>query len=173
MNELETRPQPSRTDLQPSRTDFVDQPHAFDPVTQPQLFDRVRRKRFMAFIVDAIIIGILTVIAYIVVGILGVITLGLAWLLLGLVFPVVGLGYNALTIGGPNSATIGQRMMGLQVHMWYGGKVSPLIAAFHALLFWLSLVIFVPILLWCFFDARKRCLHDILAGVVVINRPQL
>lgn len=163
MNELETREQPARTD-------FVDQPHAYDPVTQPQLFQAVIRKRFFAFIVDAIIIAILWAIAIVVVAVLGVITLGLAWLLFGLVFPVVGLGYNAFTIGGPNSATIGQRMMGLEVRMWYGGKVSPLIAAFHALLFWISLV-FVPILLWCFFDARKRCLHDILAGVVVINRP--
>jgi uncharacterized RDD family membrane protein YckC len=164
MNELETR-------TQPVRTDFVDQPHAYDPVTQPQLFQGVIRKRFFAFIVDAIIIAILWAIAVVVVAILGIITLGLAWLLFGLVFPVVGLGYNAITIGGPNSATIGQRMMGLEVRMWYGGKVTPLIAAFHALMFWLSLVIFIPILLWCFFDQRKRCLHDILAGVVVINRP--
>ncbi len=164
MNELDTR-------TQPVRTDFVDQPHAYDPVTQPQLFQSVIRKRFFAFIVDAIIIAILWAIAAVVVAILGVITLGLAWLLFGLIFPVVGLGYNALTIGGPNSATIGQRMMGLEVRMWYGGKVSPLVAAFHALLFWLSLVIFIPILLWCFFDQRKRCLHDTLAGVVVINRP--
>ena len=44
-------------------------------------------------------------------------------------------------------------------------------AAFHALLFWFSLVVFCPILLWAFFDPRKRCLHDILAGVVVVNRP--
>jgi uncharacterized RDD family membrane protein YckC len=31
-------------------------------------------------------------------------------------------------------------------------------------------VIFCPILLWALFDPRKRCLHDILAGVVVIDR---
>ena len=105
------------------------------------------------------------------VAVLGIVTLGLAWLLFGLVFPAVGLGYNALTIGGPNSATIGQRMMGLEVRMWFGGKVTPLIAAFHALLFWFSLVVFCPILLWAFFDPRKRTLHDILAGVVVVNRP--
>lgn len=153
-----------------SGADFSDQPQAFDPVTQPAFFDSVIRKRCVAFIVDAIVILVLSAIAYVVVGLLGIITLGLAWLLLGLVFPVVGLGYNALTIGGPNSATIGQRMMGLEVRMWFGGKVTPLIAAFHALLFWFSLVVFCPILLWCFFDARKRCLHDILAGVVVINR---
>ena len=150
---------------------FADQPHAFDPVTQPQLFDGLIRKRCVAFVVDAIIILVLTVVAYLVVGLLGIITLGLAWLLLGLVFPAVGLGYNALTIGGPNSATIGPRMRGLDVRRWFGGKVSPLIAAFHALLFWVSLVVFCPILLWAFFDPRKRCLHDIFAGVVVINRP--
>jgi len=154
-----------------SGQNFADQPHAFDPVTQPQLFQGVIGKRVVAFIVDAIIILVLTVIAYVVVALLGVVTLGLAWLLFGLVFPAVGLGYNALTIGGPNSATIGQRMMGLEMRMWFGGKVSPLVAAFHALLFWFSLVVFCPILLWALFDPRKRCLHDILAGVVLINRP--
>lgn len=154
----------------PQRTSFADQAHAYDPVAQPQLFAGVIGKRFVAFLVDAVIIAVLATIAYVVVGVLGIITLGLAWLLFGLVFPVVGLGYNALTIGGPNSATIGQRLMGLEARMWFGGKATPLIAAFHALLFWFSLVIFCPILLWAFFDQRKRCLHDILAGLVVINR---
>ena len=157
----------------PPRTgqNFADQPHAYEPVKDPQLFQAVIRKRCVAFIIDAVIIAVLWAIAIAVVAVLGIVTLGLAWLLFGLVFPAVGLGYNALTIGGPNSATIGQRMMGLEVRMWFGGKVTPLIAAFHALLFWFSLVVFCPILLWAFFDPRKRTLHDILAGVVVVNRP--
>ena len=153
-----------------SGTDYSEQPNAYDPVTRPRLFRGVIRKRIVAFIVDAIIILVLTTVAYVVVGLLGILTLGLAWLLFGLVFPAVGLGYNALTIGGVNSATVGQRMMGLEVRMWFGGRVTPLIAAFHALLFWFSLAIFCPILLWALFDPRKRCLHDILAGVVVIDR---
>ena len=143
---------------------------AYDPVAQAQLFDGVIGKRVIAFIIDAIIIGVLWAIAVFVVGVLGIVTLGLAWLMFGLIFPVVGLGYNALTIGGPNSATVGQRMMGLEWRTWYGGKVSPLIAAFHALLFWFSLAIFFPILLWALFDPQKRCLHDIFAGVVAMNR---
>ena len=154
----------------PEGTGFAGQPQAYNPVTQPELFEAVIRKRCVAFVIDAIIVLALTLIAAVAVLILGVLTLGLAWLLFGIVFPAVGLGYNALTIGGPNSATIGQRMMGLTVPMWTGGKVTPLIAAFHALLFWFSLVVFCPILLWAFFDQRKRCLHDILAGVLVINR---
>ena len=84
--------------------------------------------------------------------ILGVLTLSLGWFLFPLVFPVVGLGYNAVTIGGPTSATIGQRLMGLEVPMGFGGKGTPIVAAFHALLFWLSLTIFCPILLWPLFD---------------------
>jgi uncharacterized RDD family membrane protein YckC len=152
-------------------SDFANQPFAYDPVRQPELFDGVIFKRIIAFIIDAIIIALLWVAAVLAVALLGIITLGLAWLLFGLIFPAVGLGYNAVTIGGKNSATIGQRMMGLEVRMWYGGKVTPLVAAFHALLFWFSLVIFCPILLWALFDSRKRCLHDILAGVLFINRP--
>lgn len=145
----------------------------YDPVTQPRLFDRVIRKRILAFVVDAIIIISLTAVAFVSVAVLGVVTLGLAWFLFPLVFPVVALGYNAITIGGPKSATIGMRSMGLEVRLWNGGKVLPLIAAFHALLFWVSLyslVLWIPNFLWPLFDAPKRCLHDILAGVVVLNR---
>lgn len=146
---------------------------AYDPVTQPQLFDRVIRKRIFAFIVDAIIILALTAIGFVAIAVLGIVTLGLAWLLFPLIFPVIGLGYNAITIGGPNSATVGMRSMGVHVHMWNGGKVLPLIAAFHALLFWVSLyslIFWLPNFLWPLFDSSKRCLHDILAGVVVTNR---
>src|SRR6476659_1726172 len=153
-----------------SETDFSSPSPAYDPVAQAQSFDGVIGKRFAAFLIDAVIISLLWLLAVFVVAILGIVTLGLAWLLFGAIFPIVGLGYNALTIGGPNSATIGQRLMGLEWRTWFGGKVSPLVAAFHALLFWFSFVVFFPILLWCLFDQQKRCLHDIFAGVVAINR---
>ena len=128
-------------------------------------------KDFKSAIIVALIFGLLNFfLGWLLFAVFTVATLGLAWLLFGAIFAIVGLGYNAVTIGGPNSATIGQRLMGLEVRMWFGGKVTPIVAAFHALLFWLSLTIFFPILLWPLFDSRKRCLHDILAGVVVINR---
>jgi len=158
----------------PTRSgNMADQPHAYNPVTQPALFDGVIRMRIVAFLIDAVIILLLTAVAALAVLVLGVVTLGLGWLLFPIVFPVVGLGYNAITIGGPKSATVGQRLMGLEVRMWFGGKVTPLIAAFHALLFWVSLytlVLWLINVLWALFDQRKRCLHDILSGVVFINR---
>jgi len=54
--------------LPPHGQSFVDQPHAFDPVTQPQLFHGVIGKRTVAFIIDAMIILMLTVIDYVVVA---------------------------------------------------------------------------------------------------------
>jgi len=159
-----------RTVPPPSGTDFTSLLPAYGPVAQAQLFEGVIGKRLIAFIIDSVIISLLWLVAVFVVGVLGIVTLGLAWFLFGAIFPIVGLGYNALTIGGPTSATIGQRLTGLEWRTWFGAKVSPLIAAFHALLFWFSFVIFFPILLWCLFDPQKRCLHDIFAGVVTMNR---
>ena len=149
----------------PQRSASLADQHAYDPVAQPRPFQGVIGSRSVAFIVDFIIILVL-------VFLFGIVTLGLGWLLLPATL-LVFLGYNAFTVGGAKSATLGQRMMGLEVRMWSGGKVSPLIAAFHALLFWFSAGTFVLWLVnvaWAFFDARKRCVHDILAGVVVLNR---
>ncbi len=139
---------------------------AFDVVSHPDLFEGILRRRIFAFILDAIIIAILWTVLFVVSTVL---TLGLALLFVGALFPIVGLGYNALTVGGPNQATIGMRTMDVKIKMWHGGTVSPLIGAFHALLFWLSLTIFFPILLWPLIDRQKRCLHDIFAGVVAVR----
>jgi uncharacterized RDD family membrane protein YckC len=146
-------------------TSFADQPHAYDPVAQSRLFDGVIGKRAAAFVVDAILVLVL-------VFLFGLVTFGLGWILLPAIL-LVFLAYNAVTIGGKNSATPGQRLMGLEVRMWSGGKVTPLIAAFHALLFWFAagtFVLWLVDVVWAFFDERKRTVHDILAGVVVINR---
>jgi uncharacterized RDD family membrane protein YckC len=52
-------------------------------VAQAQLFDGVIGKRFVAFLIDAVIISLLWLLAVFVVGILSIVTLGLAWLLFG------------------------------------------------------------------------------------------
>ncbi len=46
--------------LPPRGQSFADQPYAFDPVAQPQLFNGVIGKRTVAFIIDAMIILVLT-----------------------------------------------------------------------------------------------------------------
>ncbi|GAB4512049.1 MAG: RDD family protein [Roseibium sp.] len=142
----------------------------FDPVRNPELFSGVRSRRIFAFLVDLIAIAILTFCAGIVVFFLGIFTLGLGFLLYGILPTAVALAYVAFTLGGPLAATPGMRAMGLEMRLWYGARPYPLLAAIHALLFWFSISLLTPlVLLVSLFSDRKRLLHDIVLGTVVVN----
>ena len=48
-----------------------------------------------------------------------------------------------------------------------------MLGAVHAVAFWFSVSAFTPfVLLVAFFNQRKRLLHDIVLGTVIINNPQ-
>jgi len=145
-------------------------PHAYDPVSQSEYFEDLLGRRIMAFALDFAIIFVLSIAVYMLLFFAGIFTLGLAWLLFGIAFPVVALSYTAYTLSGPESATIGMRVMELQMRTWYGAPMYALLAAFHAILFYVSVTVFTPfVLLIAPFTRRKRCLHDFVAGSVVIN----
>ncbi|MES0808188.1 RDD family protein [Roseibium sp. SCPC15] len=142
----------------------------FDPVRNPELFEGVRSRRVFAFFIDVIVIALLTFGAGILVFFLGIFTLGLGFLLYAILPTAVALLYVAFTLGGPQASTLGMRAMGLEMRLWYGAKPYPLLAAVHAILFWFSVSLLTPlILLVSLFSDRKRLLHDIVLGVVVIN----
>jgi uncharacterized RDD family membrane protein YckC len=57
---------------------------------------------------------------------------------------------------------------------WYGEPSYFVLGAMHAILFWVSLSIFTPlILLTGLFNGRRRLLHDMLLGTVIINNSAL
>jgi uncharacterized RDD family membrane protein YckC len=146
----------------------------YDPVAQPDLFEGVLSKRIIAFIIDAVLIVALMIPAGLILLILGVITFGLAWLLFPALFAIVALGYMALTLGGPASASLGMRATGIEFRAWNGRRMFPLLAVMHALIFWFSVGILTPlILLVGLFTARKQLLHDLLVGVVALNADAL
>ncbi|MHA1165851.1 MAG: RDD family protein [Alphaproteobacteria bacterium] len=145
-------------------------PHAYDPVSQSEYFEDVLGRRVMAFVIDFVIIFAISIAVNVLLFFAGIFTLGLAWLLFGVAFPAVALAYTAYTLSGPESATIGMRVMELQMRTWYGAPMYALLAAFHAIIFYMSATIFTPfILLVALFTRRKRCLHDFVAGTIVIN----
>lgn len=142
----------------------------FDPLVQPELFEGVRSRRVFAFFIDAFVIALLTMGAAVLVFILGIFTLGLGFILYAILPAGVALLYAAFTLGGPAAATIGMRAMGLEMRLWYGAKPYPLLAAVHLLLFWFSVSLLTPfVLLVSLFSDRKRLLHDLILGTVVIN----
>jgi uncharacterized RDD family membrane protein YckC len=149
-------------------------PHAFDPYDQPDLFRGVLTRRIVAFLIDLLVLAIPIVLAVLFIAVFGLITLGVGWLLFWLVSPlsiVWALVYYGATLGGPRSATIGMRTMDLELRTWYGAPGYFVLGAAHALVFWVTISFLTPLILIVgLLNSRKRLLHDILLGTVVINR---
>ena len=126
----------------------------------------VRTRRIVAVMLDLVLVTLLSMTIFLVLGFL---TLGLAWIILPPIFPAVAFFYNGLTISGWRMATPGMRAMDLQVRLTSGAPVPFLNAAAHAVLFYVSWM-FPPIFLFSLFSSEKRCLHDILAGMIITRR---
>jgi uncharacterized RDD family membrane protein YckC len=139
-------------------------------VDDTRAYEGVRSRRIFAFLIDYAIIALLIIPFAIIVGILGVITLGLGWMLFSILGPAVALLYVWNTMGGPNQATVGMKMMGIQLERLDGRPVDGLLAVVHTVLFWAANVILTPLILLApLFLDRKRTLHDLLLGTVVIR----
>jgi uncharacterized RDD family membrane protein YckC len=150
-------------------------PHAYDPVANPELFQGVLLRRLAAFIIDLIVLAIPLIVTSIGIFVFGLITLGLGWALFWLLSPasvIWALFYYGYTLGSGASATLGMRAMELEMRTWYGGPMYFLLGAVHAVVFWVTLSVLTPfILIIGLFNGRKRLLHDMLVGTVLINTP--
>jgi uncharacterized RDD family membrane protein YckC len=155
---------------------FEERPHAFDPTLNPELFEGVLARRVIAFLIDVIVIGVPIVLAAIFIFLFGIVTLGVGWLLYWVLSPasiVWAVFYYGMTLGGPQSATIGMRMVDIEMRTWYGAPSYFVLGAVHAILYWISISALTPlVLLVCFFNHRHRLLHDIVLGTIIINNEQ-
>ena len=165
------------TDYGPSRigVSFDVKPHAYDPVANPELFEGVLTRRMFAFIIDLVVIAIPLVIASIFILLFGFVTFGLGWALFWLLSPasvVWALVYYGFTLGGSASATLGMRIMELEMRTWYGAPAYFVLGAAHAVVYWVSVSMLTPfILLVGLLNARRRLLHDMLVGTILVNNP--
>ena len=148
-------------------------PHAYDPHTSPELFEGVLARRVVAFVIDLIIIALPLVAASMFIFVLGLVTFGLGWALFWLLSPasvIWALFYYGATLGSPASATLGMRAMEIEMRTWYGAPAYFVLGAVHAIVYWVSVSVLTPfILLVGFFNARRRLLHDMLVGAIIIN----
>ena len=133
-------------------------------------YEGVLSRRIMAFIIDYMLVALISVPVAILVFLLGIVTLGLAWFLFSILFPGVALIYVWNTLGGPSQATLGMRAMNIRLERIDGVAVDGLMAIVHTILFWAGNVFLTPlILLATLFLSRKRTVHDLLLGTVVIR----
>jgi uncharacterized RDD family membrane protein YckC len=160
-----------------TQTEMSDQRYGQSPITpigtRPlQDVSGVLGSRLFAWIGDIIILSILGAMIFVALLILGIVTFGATWLLIPIATVATGLGYAALTIGGPRQSTWGMRMAGLRVETVDGGRPDGLAAAVHALLFYVAagtVGLWVLDILCGFVRADRRMGHDILTGLVVVR----
>jgi len=124
-------------------------------------------------LIDLVVLSVPVILGYIFIAVFGLITLGLGWVLFWLAWPasvVWAIVYYGASLGGPHSATLGMRVMDLELRTFYGAPGYFVLGAMHAVLFWVSVSFLTPfVVLVGLFNGRRRLLHDIVLGTVVIN----
>ena len=146
-----------------------------DPWAQPGppawALSEVRSRRVFALGVDLVVITILFSLFFALFGLMGFVTFGLSWMLIPVLFPAIALVYNGVAISRWRMATPGMRAFGLEMRLANGRPAPFLNAAGHVVFFYLSWTLLTPFIMLISFVTRdKRCLHDMLAGVVVTRR---
>tara|TARA_R110002124_G_scaffold81527_2_gene214933 strand:- start:17675 stop:18133 length:459 start_codon:yes stop_codon:yes gene_type:complete len=145
-----------------------------DITSRRELYDGILSRRVFAFVFDFIAISIVSVVAALVVFFLGIFTFGLGWALYLIFMPLVIAGYLAFTLGGPDAATPGMRIMGIQMRLHDGSRTGPFGAMVHGLLFYLSVSFLTPfVLLVGLFTQRGRLLHDLVLGTYIVRSDYL
>jgi uncharacterized RDD family membrane protein YckC len=152
-------------------------PHAYDPAANPELFEGVLARRLVAFIIDLCIIAVPFVMLAMFVLATTIATLGLAAIFFALLSPLFWplivlwpICYYGFCFGSSASATIGMRVMDLEMRTWYGAPAYFVLGAVHAVVYWITVCGLSPfVLLVAFVNERRRLLHDVLIGTVVIN----
>ncbi|MBP5855930.1 RDD family protein [Marivibrio halodurans] len=137
-----------------------------DRLRDPALTEGTVLRRVVGYAIDVVILAAIGFAIHLVVFM----TLGLLAPLLYPLLVVLPLIYHTYFVQSAASATIGQRLAGLEVRRLDGGRPGPLQAFVMVCLFYLTLALTSGLLLlWCLIDDRGRCLHDILSGTLVLR----
>ncbi|UJW73262.1 RDD family protein [Rhizobium sp. SL42] len=133
-------------------------------------YSGVLSRRVFAFIIDYMLVALLWIPAAVVVFFLGILTLGLGWLLYPILFFIVAGLYFGMSLAGAAQATPGMRAMGIAMVRLDGRKLDFVTAIAHLALFWILNSILTPLILLAgLFIERSRLVHDLLLGTATIR----
>ena len=136
-----------------------------DPSRAPQFYTSVASKRLIAWVIDTTITVILS-------ALLVPFTAFTAIFFFPLLVLLVGFGYRSVTIGA-SSATLGMRMMSIELRDARGERFDFSQAVVHTLGYSLSMGFFliqVVSIITMLGSARGQSLTDMVLGSVMINR---
>ena len=139
-----------------------------DPISEPLYYEGLLSRRIMAYFIDLGLIVLLSVAAF-ALGV--VVTFGLLSPLVVLALAILAPAYHVFTVSGPSRATIGMRIMDLEVRTFDGGRPSWLHALIQIVLFYFTVSVTGGLVLRVvLFNRHRRTLHDILSHLVVLRR---
>ena len=126
-------------------------------------------RRIFAWLIDALLLGIILSVLWLILTLFGVITLGVGFALYA-VLPFVPFAYHWLFLAGRSAATPGQQALGLIVCRNDDlGRPTPAQTFVFTLIFYLTLATTGLLLLVALFTVRRRTLHDLASGLVVVR----
>ena len=133
-------------------------------------YSGVLSRRVFAFVIDYMLVALLWIPAAVVVFFLGILTLGLGWLLYPVLFFIVAGLYFGMSLAGAAQATPGMRAMGIAMVRLDGSKLDFVTAIAHLALFWILNSILTPLILLAgLFIERSRLVHDLLLGTATVR----
>lgn len=137
-----------------------------DPDLRPEFYSGIASKRLVAWLVDIVVVAILTGVAVLLTAFLGLFFLPLIWL-------VMDFSYRTITLAN-RSATWGHRLMGIEFRDRTGRRFDLAHGALHTLGYTLSMSFVLPQIISVVLmltGARRQSLTDIVLGSAAINRP--
>jgi len=141
-----------------------------DPATLPEAYQGVLWRRTLAYFIDLCCIGVVVVLFWIAFAVLWVVSFGLLGPLLWFLFGLIPLAYHTLLLSGPRSATWGMRCFDVELRSVTGERPGFLQALAQTALFYITIGATCSlILLFVLFNRRRRTLHDVLAGTVMVR----
>jgi uncharacterized RDD family membrane protein YckC len=137
-----------------------------DPQLRPAYYDNVPSKRLFAWLIDSVLILILTIVAV-------PFTFFSALFFFPILWVIIGFVYRVLLISG-GSATLGMRIVAIEFRNHSGQRFSIGEAFMHTLIFSVTFSMVIPHLISVFlmlFSSRGQSLSDLILGSTAINRP--
>lgn len=140
------------------------------PRDEPVLYEGLLVRRILAYTADVVVIAVLSTAAWIGFGILAAVTFGLLSPIGIVVIGLIPVSYHTYFLGS-RGATPGMRFFDLEMWSLTGRRPEYVQALFATVLFYISVGLTASlILIVALFNDRRRALHDVLAGTVVLRR---
>lgn len=136
-----------------------------DPVLNADFYADVTFKRFIAWLIDAVIITLITALIVPFTAFTALFFLPALWI-------VVGFVYRVITLSG-GSATLGMRIMAIRFYTWDGRGFGLGEAFLHTLIYSLAMSFVLPQVVsvgLMILTDKGQSLGDLLLGSVAINR---